>query len=153
MTPPWCLKTRTERDATPDCLLLRFRKMGPRIGEYAPGPSNIGEVAASNVTVYVCLMFMKTSSVGCGGCAPRIAYSQNRALKPTSSPRSLKDSRFRHTHCREWYIFGAWGIEQSGIGRRAVSHCAFAKIRPPIGDVHHRSLQDTQETYVHRACM
>jgi hypothetical protein len=71
-----------------------FAKLGPQTGEYAPGPSNIGEVALSAMDVYACLMFVNTSSVGCGGRAPCIAYSQNRPLKPTSSRRRLKDSRF-----------------------------------------------------------
>ena len=126
-----------------------FAKLGPQTSEYTPGPSNIGEVALSTVALYVCLMFVNASSVVCGGTAPCIAHSQNRALKPTSSPRRLKDSWFRHAHCRDWYVFGAWGREQSGVRRRTVSHCAFAKVRPPIGDVRPRSLQDTQDTYVH----
>ena len=51
-----------------------FAKMGPRIGEYASGPSNIGEVSFSTATVYVCSMFVNASSVGCGGRAPCIAH-------------------------------------------------------------------------------
>ena len=45
LAPAWCLETCAERDAAAECLILRTRKMGRRIGEYASGPSNIGELA------------------------------------------------------------------------------------------------------------
>jgi len=102
------------------------QKTGPRIGEYASGPSNIGEVAFSTVTVYVCLMFVNASSVGCGGMAPCFAHSQNRALKPTSSRRRLEDSRFRYDHRREWYVFGDWIRRPSGMRPLTASHCVIA---------------------------
>jgi hypothetical protein len=63
-----------------------FAKYGRQTGEYAPGPSNIREVAWFTVTAYVCLMFVNASSGGCGGRAPCIAYSQNTALKPAITP-------------------------------------------------------------------
>ena len=53
-----------------------------------PGASNIGELPLSTVTVYACLMFANASKVGCGGKAPCIAYSQNRAL-PAGTPPGL----------------------------------------------------------------
>ena len=60
--------------------------MGPRIGNYAPGPSDIGEVVSPIVTFYACLMLVNTSGVGCGGRAPYIAYSRNWALESVVSP-------------------------------------------------------------------
>ena len=40
-----------------------FAKLGLQSGEHAPGPSNIGEVALSIVTVYICLMFVNAPDV------------------------------------------------------------------------------------------
>ena len=40
------------------------QNIGPQTGEYAPGSSNIGEVASFTVAVYVELMFVNASSVG-----------------------------------------------------------------------------------------
>ena len=67
-----------------------FAKLGPQFGEYVPGPSKVGEVPSSTVTLYFCLMLMSASSVGCG-MAPCIVNSQNRATgsqtdEPTPAP-------------------------------------------------------------------
>ena len=53
-----------------------FAKRGPRIGEYAPGPSNIGALALSTVTVCALLMFVNASSVGCGCRCPSLRIRQ-----------------------------------------------------------------------------
>ena len=63
-----------------------FAKLGPLTGEYAPRPTNIGEVVIPTVIVYACLMFVNPRNVRCGGGAPRIAYSLNWALKPANKP-------------------------------------------------------------------
>jgi len=71
-----------------------FAKLGPQTGDYAPGSSNVGEVALSTVTVYVCLMFLNTSSAGCGGGAPLYCAFAKWGFKPTSSRRRLEGSLF-----------------------------------------------------------
>jgi len=51
-----------------------FAKWGPRIGDYAPWPSNIGMVALSTVIVCALLMFVNVSSIGCGCRVAFIAH-------------------------------------------------------------------------------
>ena len=45
------LKTLAERDAGPDCLALRVRKMGPRIDDIHPVPLEIRTVDIPTMTV------------------------------------------------------------------------------------------------------
>ena len=123
-----------------------FAKMGPQTGEFTPGPSNIDKVALSTVTAYVCLMFVDAI---CGGRAPCIAYSQNRALKPTSSRRRREDSRYLYAHRREWYVFDAWRREPSGMRQWTASHCVFRQMEPPLRDIHPRALGYTYDGHAH----
>ena len=85
-----------------------FAKWGSQSGEYAPGPSNTGEVALSSVIVYVCLALENTISVGCAGGLQRIAHSQNCALKPSSTRRRLQHSLLWRANRTEWHVPGAW---------------------------------------------
>ena len=71
-----------------------FAKLGPHSGEYAPGPSKVGEVASSTVTVYFRLMFVNASSVGCGGGMARIVYFVELGLDSAISLCHLEDSLF-----------------------------------------------------------
>ena len=96
---------------------------------------------------------LNASSVGCGCRVPFIAHSPNRALKPASSRRRLKYSRFDMLAVESCVCY--WCLE-TRAERDAAADCPALRIRkmgPPMGDIHPRALRDTYYRHVCRDCI
>ena len=64
-----------------------------------------------------------------------LRISPNWALENAMSRWHLEDSLFLHGRRRDWYVFGAWRPNLSGMRPRTASHCVFAELGPRIRDV------------------
>ena len=118
----WCLETRTERDAVPDCLELRIRKMGLRIGASLVRPPQ-SEVLLDVVR----LVCGNRSRAGCGVGLPRIAYSRNWALDSAISRRRFEDSPIIMTRS-PWRVMCDWRVGTQAE-RDAAADCLELRIR------------------------
>ena len=75
-----------------------FRRIGPwnwRMRVAGPNTPALSTVAGQ---VYPSLVLGDLSRVGYGARLPRIAYTQNRALKPASTLPGQKDTNYRYGH-------------------------------------------------------
>ena len=86
-----------------------FAELGPRIGDYAPWPSNIRMVALSTVTVCDLLMFVNASSIGCNCRVPFIAHLAK--LGPQTDELTPAPRRFPLLTCSPSGVVCIWCLE------------------------------------------